>query len=178
VTGTPEWLASDDLVKIMPRRGTFVTELTTRDITELFDLCLLLESYASDKIIQNGQVPEFLETIHESIDMMSRATVEHDYSDYEAFIEGNRQLHLPLIKATKNTRLVEKYSDLNVHMHIARAYHISSIENARVAHYEHESIVAALKSGGGERVKAELSSHIDTVRRRILKVLKEQGGKL
>lgn len=109
---------------------------------------------------------------------MSRATVEFDYSDYDAFIEGDRQLHLPLIKATKNTRLVEMYSDLNVHMHIARAYHISSIENAREVHYEHESVVAVLKSGGGERVKAELSSHIDTVRRRILNVPEEQGGKL
>lgn len=48
MTGTFKWLASNDLVKIMPRRGTFVTELTTRDITELFDLRLLLESYAID----------------------------------------------------------------------------------------------------------------------------------
>jgi DNA-binding GntR family transcriptional regulator len=178
VTDALKRLAAEGLVEIVPRVGTFVTELTARDVAELFDLRLLLESYAIDRIFENGQVDEVLANIQDSIDIMSRATNDDDYGDYEAFIEGDRQLHLSFIHATKNTHLMEMYTELNVHMHVARAHYINSIENAREAHMEHEAIVEAFKSKDEERVKFELASHITTVKNRILAVLEEHGGKL
>lgn len=178
VTDALKRLAAEGLVEIVPRVGTFVTELTARDVAELFDLRLLLESYAIDKIFNNGQVDQILEDIQDSIEIMSRATNEEDYGDYEAFIEGDRQLHLSFIRATKNAHLMAMYTELNVHMHVARAHYINSIENAREAHVEHEAIVEAFKTGDPERVKTELSRHITTVKNRILCVLEEHGGKL
>jgi DNA-binding GntR family transcriptional regulator len=178
VTDALKRLAAEGLVEIVPRVGTFVTELTARDVAELFDLRLLLESYAIDKIFKNGQVDEVLEDIRKSIDIMDRATHKGDYGDYEAFIEGDRQMHLSFIKATKNAHLMEMYTDLNVHMHVARAHYINSIENALEAHLEHEAILDAFEARDGERVKVELAKHITTVKNRILSVLEEHGGKL
>ena len=178
VTDALKRLAAEGLVEIVPRVGTFVTELTARDVAELFDLRLLLESYAIEKIFKNGQVDQILEDIQDSIEVMSRATHEDDYGDYDAFIEGDRQLHLSFIRATKNAHLMEMYTELNVHMHVARAHYINNIENAREAHLEHEAIVEAFKAKDPERVKIELARHITTVRNRILSVLEEHGGKL
>jgi DNA-binding GntR family transcriptional regulator len=119
VTDALKRLASDGLVVIMPRRGTFVSEVTARDIAEMFDIRLLIETYAAELITRNGRIESFLQAIREPIDVMSRATVDDDYGDYEAFIEGDRQMHLALVRATENHKLIEMYMELNVHMHVA-----------------------------------------------------------
>jgi DNA-binding GntR family transcriptional regulator len=178
VTDALKRLATDGLVEIMPRRGTFVSELTARDVEELFDIRLLIETYAAEMIVVNGKAIEFLEAIEEPIRVMSRATVDDDYGDYEAFIEGDRQMHLALVKATENQKLIEMYMDLNVHMHVARAHYLSSVENARQAHQEHEAILAAFHEADPKKVKKELGRHITNVKIRILELLEERGGRL
>jgi DNA-binding GntR family transcriptional regulator len=178
VTDALKRLASDGLVEIMPRRGTFVSEVTTRDVAEMFDIRLLIETHAAEMILQNGKIESFLHSIEEPTRVMSRATVDDDYGDYEAFIEGDRQMHLALVKATDNHKLLEMYTDLNVHMHVARAHYLRSVENARQAHQEHEAILAAFHEGDPEKVKRELGRHITNVKTRILELLEERGGHL
>jgi len=178
VTDALKRLAIDGLVEIMPRRGTFVSELTARDVEELFDIRLLIETYAAEQIVINGKVTDFLEAIEEPTRVMSRATVDDDYGDYEAFIEGDRQMHLALVKATENQKLIEMYTELNVHMHVARAHYLNSVENARQAHQEHEAILAAFHHGDPEIIKEELCRHITNVKTRILELLEMRGGRL
>ena len=178
VTDALKRLASDGLVEIMPRRGTFVSEVTARDVAEMFEVRLIIETYAAELITRNGQIDGFLQSIEEPIRVMSQATVDDDYGDYEAFIEGDRQMHLALVKATENQKLIDMYSDLNVHMHVARAHYLNSVENARQAHQEHEAILAAFKGGDPEQVKQQLSLHITNVKTRILELIEERGGRL
>ena len=47
-----ERLANDGLVKIIPRKGTFVSELTKQDVKELFDIRVLIETYAASIVLQ------------------------------------------------------------------------------------------------------------------------------
>lgn len=178
VTDALKRLATDGLVEIMPRRGTFVSELTARDVDELFEIRLLIETYAAEMIVANGKSSVFLEAIEEPISVMSRATVDDDYGDYEAFIEGDRQMHLALVKVTDNQKLLEMYIDLNVHMHVARAHYLNSVENARQAHQEHEAILEAFHRGDPEQVKEKLGMHITNVKTRILELLEMRGGRL
>jgi DNA-binding GntR family transcriptional regulator len=178
VTDALKRLASDGLVEIMPRRGTFVSEVTVRDVAEMFDIRLLIELHAAEMILKDGKIHDFLEAIEEPIRVMSRATVDDDYGDYEAFIEGDRQMHLALVKATENHKLLEMYINLNVHMHVARAHYLNSVENARQAHQEHEAILEAFKSGDPEMVNEKLSRHITNVKTRILELLEIRGGRL
>lgn len=178
VTDALKRLANEDLVEIRPRIGTFVSELTARDVAELFDIRLLIELHAADTIVANGTLDTFLQAIEEPIRVMSRATDDDDYRDYEAFIEGDRQLHLALVKATGNHKLVDMFTNLNVHMHVARAHYLNSVENARQAHQEHEAILAAFKSGSAQHVKEELRIHITNVKTRILEMLEMRGGRL
>jgi DNA-binding GntR family transcriptional regulator len=178
VTDALKRLALDGLVEIMPRRGTFVSEVTERDVAEMFDIRLLIELHAADIILQNGKVESFLKAIEEPIQVMSHATVDDDYEDYEAFIDGDRQMHLALVNATENHKLVEMYMNLNVHMHVARAHYLNSVENARQAHQEHEAILEAFHRGDPEQVKEKLGMHITNVKTRILELLEMRGGRL
>lgn len=178
VTDALKRLAGEGLVEIRPRIGTFVTELTARDVEELFDIRLAIELFAADRIVQFSQTDAFLNLIQEPISVMRKAMVDDEYSNYEAFIEGDRQLHLILVSMTENHKLLQVYSGLNVHMQVARAHYLSSVENARQAHQEHEAIVAAFEQTNPELVRTELSKHITHVKTRILELLEERGGQL
>jgi DNA-binding GntR family transcriptional regulator len=178
VTDALKRLANEGLVDIRPRIGTFVSELTARDVEELFDIRLAIELFAADQILLNGQINSFLKRIKEPMDVMRRAMVDDDYGDYEAFIEGDRQLHLILVSMTDNQKLLQIYSGLNVHIQVARAHYLSSVENARQAHQEHEAILAGFDKSDPDVVRKELSNHISHVKSRILELLEERGGQL
>ncbi|MFT7587158.1 MAG: DNA-binding GntR family transcriptional regulator, partial [Cellvibrionaceae bacterium] len=47
-------LERDKLVTIMPRRGTFVTEISLSDLPQIFDNRILLESYIAKLASQRG----------------------------------------------------------------------------------------------------------------------------
>ena len=178
VTDALKRLAGEGLVEIRPRIGTFVSELTARDVEELFDIRLVIELFAADRVIEFAQTAEFLELIQQPLSAMRTAMVDDEYGDYEAFIEGDRKLHFILVSMTENQRLMQIYSGLNVHMHVARAHYLNRVENARQAHQEHEAIVAAFKVADPKLVRSELSNHITNVKTRILEMLEERGGRL
>ena len=171
-------LAADGLVEIVPRRGTFVTELDAQAVAELFDIRVMMETYAADHILSTSGVGPFLAAIEAPLLSMEQATVEDDYADYEAFMAGDRDLHLRLVEQTGNERLVHMYSDLNVHIQIARAHCLSRVEDARQAHQEHQAIVHAFRAGEAEAACQALETHITNVKIRMLELLEDRGGKL
>jgi DNA-binding GntR family transcriptional regulator len=178
VTDALKKLANDGLVEIIPRRGSFVTELNARDVGEFFDIRLMIELYAAECILQNGKVHQLLENIKEPMTGMQQAMVEDDYGDYEAFIARDRDLHMALVNLTENQHLIRMYSGLNVHMRVARAHYLNTVENARQVQREHEAIARAFQEGNRESVKQALRKHIGNVKARILEILQERGGRL
>ncbi len=178
VTDALKRLAVEGLVEIHPRRGTFVTQLTVRDVSELFDIRLLIETFAAKVTLSEGRAGEFLQAIAEPINRMREATVNDSYGDYESFIAADRQLHATLVGMSENQRLMQIFSDMNVHMRVARAHYLNSVENARQAHQEHEAILTAFQSGDATCVEQALTAHICNVKARILELLGARGGKL
>jgi DNA-binding GntR family transcriptional regulator len=171
-------LASDGLVEIVPRRGTFVTQLTTRDVAELFDIRCMIELYAADRILKDGRVDMFLEDIQEPMHAMQQAMVNGDYGDYEAFITSDRELHLRLVKHCQNQRLLQIYRDMNVHIQVARTHYLALVQNARQAHQEHLQIIKAFQDHNPAEVNQALYNHIVNVKERILELLEEHEGRL
>lgn len=171
-------LARDGLVEIVARRGTFVTELTTRDVAELSDMRLMIELYAAEWIHKNGHVDRFLEGVQEALAGMERAVVDDDYGDYAAFMACDRELHLTLVRYTGNEHLIRVYSDMNVHMQVARAHYMDNVETARQACREHEAIVQAFRGGDPAAVGQALRAHIGAVKVRMLAILAQHGGRV
>lgn len=171
-------LAGEGLVAIQARRGTFVTGLNAPDVAELFDIRLMIECHAADVIVCQGKVEALLCAIEPPMAKMREAMVNGDYADYETFVAGDRDLHLAMVQVVGNARLLQVYSDLNVHIQVARAHYADSVENARQAYQEHEAIIECFKAGDAEQVKGALRAHVTHVKDRILEVLAVRGGSL
>ncbi len=171
-------LGSEGLVTIKPRKGTFVTELTARDVEELFDIRLMIELYAARRLFELGTVKHFLAASRSAMDAMDRAVDENDYRDYELFISNDRDFHLALVGAAGNNHLMRMYRNMNLHMHVARAYYLKNVEHAGHIQRQHRAIVAAFERGQANDVYEALTTHITEPKERILKVLSEVGGTL
>lgn len=178
VTDALKRLAGEGLVEIQARRGTFVTGLNAPDVADLFDIRLMIECHAADIILCQGKVEGFLHAVHQPMAMMRRAMVGGEYGDYESFVAGDRDMHLAMVQVAGNQRLLQIYSDLNVHIQVARTHYVDSVENARQAYQEHEAIVDGFTAGDAEQVKGALRAHVTHVKDRILEVLAVRGGSL
>ena len=171
-------LENDGLVEIHPRRGTFITELEARDVADLFEIRQMIELYAAEQLFKSEKYDEILRQVQLLLDRMKNAIAEEAYTDYDSFITMDRDLHTTLIRAMNNRRLLNIYSDLNIHMQVTRAHYLDTIENALEAQKDHEAMVAAIANRDLMALKRALIDHIDTVKMRILKLLEERGGLL
>jgi len=178
VVNALKMLESDGLVEILPRRGTFVTHLNARDVAELFEIRLIIELHAAEQIFQEGKINLFLDAIERPMSQMQGAIAEDDYVDYEAFISGDRDMHMNLVRFLNNRRLIGIYSDLNVHMQVARAHYLDTVENALQAQREHEDMLNAIQGKDLNALKKALKDHINNVKARIQTLLEERGGKI
>ena len=95
-------LQHDGLVEILPRRGYFVSRVTVRDVEEVFDLRLILETASAERAtrrIAEGEI--------ERLASLSRRFVSGDVDSYRAYLGENREFHLAVAAATGNRLLHE-----------------------------------------------------------------------
>lgn len=177
VTDALKRLASEGLVDIFPRRGTFVTQLTARDVAEIFDIRLMIELYAAEFMFEAGAVDTLLDAVRAPLNGMEHAITGADFQDYEAFTANDRDFHTALVMLTGNNRLIRTYTRLHVHTHGARVHYLDG-DNAQHTHNEHKAIVDAFKRGSVEQAKAALRTHIAGTKKRIMELLDHRGGKL
>ena len=170
-------LANDGLVEIVPRQGTFVTQLTARDVAEIFDVRLMIELYAAEVVFRMGVVEKFLEAVQAPVSAMELAVTGDDFRDHELFTINDEKFHTVLVKSTGNNRLIRTYTQLHANTHGARIHYIAS-GDARETQTEHRAIVAAFQNRNMEDAKIALHTHISRVKNKIIEVLEERGGKL
>ena len=96
-------LEADGLIENIPNRGAFVTGLTRRDISDLFDLRGLFEVQAVEWAIKR-MTSEDIDTLAETVEFMEFYTLK---SDVEKVLSFNSQFHSIIYAGTKD-RMIQK----------------------------------------------------------------------
>lgn len=159
VRGAIQQLATEGLVEVRPRSGTYVAELTARDLEETSDIRCALECLAAEKAVDRVGDKELSE-FRRMLEKLGRgARTDRERRQHE---EDNRQFHRLLIESSGNRRLAEMYESLNAHLQIAHLHSRGQNWAARlpVEQAEHEEIVAALQARNLPRLKNALQLHI------------------
>ncbi len=157
----------DGLTQRLPGRGYMVAPITVKDIRDLFDLRMILETAAAERAAQQPS-SELIACLRQ----MSEVKYEPDEPEtHISFLKTNRDFHLALASAAANRRLVVMMDDLFNEME--RLFHLGlrlrdSSEEMRV---EHSEVVAALELGNVTQVRAVLAEQIIASRDRILEAI-------
>ena len=146
-------LAVEGLVTMKPRRGAYVTEMSERDVTEVYHLLGLLESDAVADAARSATAAELAELA------AMHAQLEAAAGDHEAFFGLNEAFHLRILAIAGNRWRNQIVLDLRKVMKLNR--HHSLFREGRIveALAEHRALMSALKRRDADRAAALSQAH-------------------
>lgn len=131
-------LAAEGLVTMKVRRGAYVTEVSEKDLADVYHLLSLLESDAGGVVAERASDEEIasLQLLH--------AELEAAVGERDRFFAINEQFHMRLLELARNRWREQMVADLRKVMKLNR--HNSLLKTGRIEESlaEHRAIVAAL----------------------------------
>ncbi|HYF82423.1 MAG TPA: GntR family transcriptional regulator [Clostridia bacterium] len=156
-------LESEGLVRHMPGRGAFVSEVTTEDVEEIFVLREMLEVLA----LQVAWKKIGDEEINKAEQFLSSLDSNCSIDD---FYKSDRMIH-DLIVRNGNNRRLEGFLN-NINAQIERIRILSSLTPQRLgkSKAEHLEIISAMKERNLEKTEELLRVHINNVKESAIEV--------
>jgi DNA-binding GntR family transcriptional regulator len=149
-------LALENLVVILPRRGTIVADLNMSDLQKIFEIRVDLELLSVRLAAQRGTPAQIaaMEALFAGADALL-----HDGDNYQ-LIGLDHQAHRLLAQAAHNEFLEETLDRL--YNHVLRLWYVSlhRVQRLREAIKEHREIITLVKAGDGERAAEIMRAHI------------------
>ena len=135
-------LAAEGLVTMKVRRGAYVTEVSERDLSDVYHLLSLLEADAAGVVAaaaSNAQIKE-LQNLHNELE----AAAKPEQQDRERFFEINERFHMRLLEMADNRWRDQMVADLRKVMKLNR--HNSLLKSGRIEEslHEHRALMAAI----------------------------------
>lgn len=146
-------LAAEGLVTMKVRRGAYVTEVSEKDLRDVYHLLSLLESDAA-AVVAGTMTPEQLaelESLHQDL--------EKQVHDRDAFFATNEQFHMRLLELADNRWRSQMVQDLRKVMKLNRHHSLFKTGRLQESLTEHQAIMEALKNRDAEAVRERMQAH-------------------
>jgi DNA-binding GntR family transcriptional regulator len=159
-------LQVEGLVEIRPKVGTFVRQISRREIVEMFEVKETLEGLAARLMARRGQVPE-LEILEANLERSSEAARRGDTELYAALVH---EFHDTIMTGSDNLKLAEHYTSLMNQL----AYHrmvLGSVQHpGRLGRScaEHCRIVDLIKEKDGVGAELAMRDHVAASAREVM----------
>lgn len=166
-------LESEGLVIIHPRKGTFVRELTSKDIEDVFPVRASLESLAARLAVPNISEKE-IGIFNDLITKMKEALSN---KDIRSFLRFNFTFHSVFIKASNNQVLEKTLKNLGkgLWLRIAFLYYQSS-SGLDFSNNMHKEIVKAFQKKDVNSVQRLVEEHIEHAKKQLLISFGQNGS--
>ena len=147
-------LAAEGLVTMKLRRGAYVTEVSERDLSEVFHLMALLESDAAATVAMRATAAELaeLQAVHDEL--------ERQVGDRSAFFAANERFHMRLLELADNRWRIQLVGDLRKVMKLHRHHSLFREGRLEASLQEHRALMAALLARDEARARALMHEHI------------------
>lgn len=164
-------LAAEGLVTLKPRRGCYVTEISERDLDEIFSIMCLLEGQCAREASQKaGEADlEQLRQLHARLESAAAA------NDINGFFEANQAFHLAVQEIASNRWLLHVIEDLRKVIKLSRHYSLFSEGRLEQSLREHRDILAAMLERRAEDAELLMREHIRSGRSALVRIAKARG---
>lgn len=159
-------LQVEGLVEIRPKVGTFVREITRREILEMFEVKETLEGMAARLMARRGNIPE-LEMLWANVEASEGAVRHNDSAAYAKLV---RDFHETIVTGSDNRKLTEHYRTLMNQL----AYHrlvLRSVQHpGRLAKStaEHRRVLDLITEKDGTGAELAMKDHVVSSAREVM----------
>lgn len=146
-------LAAEGLVTMKVRRGAYVTEVSEKDLADVYHLLSLLESDAAGVVA--GRLTDAQRTELQGL----HAELESAITNRDVFFAVNERFHLRLLEMADNRWRLQMVQDLRKVMKLNR--HSSLFKSGRLDESlsEHRAIMTALLAGDAALTQQRMREH-------------------
>lgn len=161
-------LAAEGLVEIMPRQGTYVTNLNQAEIAETFDVRCALEVMAAQLFLERSTDAE-LQEISVMVDQLNELVKSPDKSAiYQDYVKIDSAMHRRILELSRNGRLLAAHEREHTHIYMARVRYGTFEASLEQAQNEHRLLQEAILARNIPQVQAVLSHHIQRAKNSLL----------
>ena len=166
-------LATEGIVQVQPRRGTYVTHVAEREIGEVLAIRRALELLAAETIAEHITDQDICD-LEKLVRQLEQAT------DVDTHARKNAEFHQRMVELSGNQTLADLYYQLHAHIHIALIHARSSTWHSRRSpeRIEHRAILDALKRRDKEVLQTAIRQHLSRSRDSLLSDIKSQSQKV
>lgn len=149
-------LASEGLVELKPRRGCYVTEISPRDLDDIFPLIALLEGRCAAEAVHkmNKADLERLAAIHARLECSAQ---DNQITD---FFEANQEFHRTIQELADNRWLLQVIQDLRKVLKLSRIHSLSLEGRLQQSLQEHRAIMTALQARDARQAEQLMHDHL------------------
>ena len=162
-------LARENLVRSIPHRGTFVTDVNITDLARITEVRVVLEGHAARLAAERMSGAD-----REALTMLVEVLEEGPSLDQRELMRLDQQIHRQIYRAARNAFLeatLEQYFNLSLRLW----YLVLDREvGLREAIKEHVELLRAILAGDPARAEASMHHHVTGFEQEIRKVLVER----
>lgn len=149
-------LATEGLVTLKPRRGCYVTEVSEKDLDDIFPLMAMLEGRSAWEAAGKYQAEDLarLEEIHSRLESYAAA------NQVDRFFEANQDFHRLIQELSGNRWLLQLAQDLRKVLKLTRMYSLTVDGRLQQAMAEHQVIMNALRQRDADGAEAAMRHHL------------------
>jgi DNA-binding GntR family transcriptional regulator len=167
-------LTAEGLLRHEPRRGCFVSEITERDLDEIFPVIALLEGRCAFEAANNATDADLaaLEQLHDRLQRSAKAKRITEY------YETNFAIHEAIILLANNRWLAQVIGDLRKLVKLARLQQLHAPGRLEQSLSEHMAVYAALKAHDAEGAEAAMRTHLTRQRVALRELARNQKSRI
>lgn len=157
-------LEQEDLVKVIPNKGVFVSELTPKDIEEVLEIRMALETAAARSAASKMTEQHLMELK----DIMNQLDVAVELQDSIVSFEADSRLHNLILVAAGNRRAHKIINNLMGQIHRIRFISGHKPGRMETTVSEHRQIAMALLGMDPDKAADAMRVHIESTREILL----------
>lgn len=161
-------LEKENLVTIIPGRGSFVSSITVKEINDIYQLREIIEPYVTGMV-----TPSFPE---ERLVAYRDAFLALDQDDYDGLARLDSEFHILIIDAAENDRINQVMS--NMYAQNQRLRFILTRQPARLQETvdEHMAVIEAMLARDPQQAQEAMREHLIRSRQAAFKLPGDQAA--
>ena len=166
-------LEAEDFVRVTPRRGAVVSDLSVKDAEEIYVVKSALEALAA-RLAAALMTDDILSKLVSTNDQMEKKAKVKE-PDYRALLDLNSMFHRIIVETPKNDKLMQIVGLLRNQTLRYNFIYLSVLSHLEESIAEHRQIIDALRRRDGAAVEILMKSHGENAQRSLCDYISNQS---
>jgi DNA-binding GntR family transcriptional regulator len=158
-------LELDGILRIHPKQGIYICDISVKQINEVYEIRMALESFALRKLSKNIKK-------HQLVELNDILIQQYEFvknEDTNLSLEYDMMFHLKIMEFIENEQMLEMFKSIRDKLKFYGNEVLKKKEiRLRQTYEEHLSILEELEKGNAEEVVQKIEEHLQNGRRTLL----------